>query len=137
MLDYLLSTGQISRRDGLLVTWYHAANSQKEMEAALKSKCSCQKWRWRRGEEGAEMMAAIPMFGILHLKKWHSGAKAQAQVVQLVRTRPRIQTTVSYSVVTFVLRLLAVTLPSPVRCLTAPAKEAFALKNYRSQRYAL
>ncbi|XP_020030966.2 protein FAM151A [Castor canadensis] len=37
MLDYLLSTGQISRRDGLLVTWYHAANSQKEMEAALKS----------------------------------------------------------------------------------------------------
>ena len=28
MLDYLLSLGQISQRDGLLVTWYHRANSQ-------------------------------------------------------------------------------------------------------------
>ncbi|XP_062046068.1 protein FAM151A [Lepus europaeus] len=37
MLDYLLSLGQISRKDGLLVTWYHAANSQEEMGAALKS----------------------------------------------------------------------------------------------------
>uniref|UniRef100_A0A8C5JZ29 Protein FAM151A n=1 Tax=Jaculus jaculus TaxID=51337 RepID=A0A8C5JZ29_JACJA len=37
MLDYLLSTGQISSKDGLLVGWFHAANSQKEMEAALKS----------------------------------------------------------------------------------------------------
>ncbi|XP_036301989.1 protein FAM151A [Pipistrellus kuhlii] len=37
MLDYLLSLGQISRKDGLLVTWYHAANSQKDMRAALES----------------------------------------------------------------------------------------------------
>ncbi|XP_029803646.1 protein FAM151A isoform X1 [Suricata suricatta] len=37
MLDYLQSLGHISHRDGLLVTWYHAANSQKEMEAALSS----------------------------------------------------------------------------------------------------
>nr|KAF6505063.1 family with sequence similarity 151 member A [Rousettus aegyptiacus] len=37
MLDYLLSLGQINQRDGLLVTWYHAANSQKEMNAALNS----------------------------------------------------------------------------------------------------
>ncbi|XP_037017406.2 protein FAM151A isoform X1 [Artibeus jamaicensis] len=37
MLDYLLSLGQISQRDGLLVTWYHSANSQKEMRAALNS----------------------------------------------------------------------------------------------------
>lgn len=37
MLDYLLSLGQISQRDSLLVTWYHAANSQKEMWAALNS----------------------------------------------------------------------------------------------------
>ncbi|XP_020952250.1 protein FAM151A [Sus scrofa] len=37
MMDYLLSVGQLSQRDGLLVTWYHAANSQKEMQAALSS----------------------------------------------------------------------------------------------------
>ncbi|XP_036206175.1 protein FAM151A [Myotis myotis] len=37
MLDYLLSLGQISQRDGLLVTWHHAANSQKDMRAALES----------------------------------------------------------------------------------------------------
>ncbi|XP_032970306.1 protein FAM151A [Rhinolophus ferrumequinum] len=37
MLDYLLSLGQISQRDSLLVTWYHAANSQKDMWAALNS----------------------------------------------------------------------------------------------------
>lgn len=37
MLDYLQNIGQISHRDGLLVTWYHAANSKKEMEAALNS----------------------------------------------------------------------------------------------------
>uniref|UniRef100_A0A2K6GTP8 Protein FAM151A n=1 Tax=Propithecus coquereli TaxID=379532 RepID=A0A2K6GTP8_PROCO len=37
MLDYLLSLGQISHRDGLQVTWYHAANSQEEMGAALNS----------------------------------------------------------------------------------------------------
>ncbi|XP_006839871.1 PREDICTED: protein FAM151A [Chrysochloris asiatica] len=35
MLDYLVSLGQISHRDGLLVTWYHAANSQADMGAAL------------------------------------------------------------------------------------------------------
>ncbi|KAG3283240.1 hypothetical protein H1C71_033761 [Ictidomys tridecemlineatus] len=37
MLEYLLSLGQISHLDGLSVTWYHAANSQKEMKAALSS----------------------------------------------------------------------------------------------------
>ncbi|XP_004371759.1 protein FAM151A [Trichechus manatus latirostris] len=37
MLDYLLSQGWISHRDGLLVTWYHAANSQAAMKAALSS----------------------------------------------------------------------------------------------------
>ncbi|XP_043733102.1 protein FAM151A-like [Cervus elaphus] len=37
MLDYLLSLGQISQRDGLLVTWYHAANSKEQMKAALRS----------------------------------------------------------------------------------------------------
>ncbi|XP_061267829.1 protein FAM151A-like [Bos javanicus] len=37
MLDYLLSLGQISQRDGLLVTWYHAANSKEQMKAALSS----------------------------------------------------------------------------------------------------
>lgn len=44
MLDYMLNTGQISHRDGLLVTWYHAANSKKEMEAALSSKSSHPAW---------------------------------------------------------------------------------------------
>uniref|UniRef100_A0A8C6DJ45 Uncharacterized protein n=1 Tax=Moschus moschiferus TaxID=68415 RepID=A0A8C6DJ45_MOSMO len=38
MLDYLLSLGQINQRDGLLVTWYHAANSKEQMKAALSSK---------------------------------------------------------------------------------------------------
>ena len=56
MLDYLQSLGQISQRDGLLVTWYHAANSQKEMGAALSSKSGCQDWGrpgrgWRRWGE--------------------------------------------------------------------------------------
>ncbi|XP_025862799.1 protein FAM151A [Vulpes vulpes] len=37
MLDYLQSLGQISRQDGLLVSWYHAANSREQMEAALRS----------------------------------------------------------------------------------------------------
>ncbi|KAL2772484.1 protein FAM151A, partial [Daubentonia madagascariensis] len=37
MLDYLLSLGQIRHRDGLQVAWYHAANSQEEMGAALNS----------------------------------------------------------------------------------------------------
>lgn len=56
MLDYLLSLGQISQRDSLLVTWYHAANSQKEMWAALNSKSSCEGWdgpgwEWKRWRE--------------------------------------------------------------------------------------
>lgn len=33
MLDYLLSMGQITK-DGLLVTWYHGANSKEQMKAA-------------------------------------------------------------------------------------------------------
>ncbi|XP_062994685.1 protein FAM151A isoform X2 [Elgaria multicarinata webbii] len=37
MLDYLLNLGKIDRKDGLLVTWYHAANRKSEMEEALKS----------------------------------------------------------------------------------------------------
>ena len=37
MLGCLLSLGQISQRDGLLVTWYHAANSKEQMKAALSS----------------------------------------------------------------------------------------------------
>lgn len=44
MLDYLQSLGQISRQDGLLVSWYHAANSREQMEAALRSKSGCQDW---------------------------------------------------------------------------------------------
>lgn len=47
MLDYMLSTGQISHRDGLLVTWYHAANSKKAMEDALNSKSSHPTWDQR------------------------------------------------------------------------------------------
>ncbi|KAM6217046.1 protein FAM151A [Rhynchocyon petersi] len=35
MLDYLLSQGRINQRDGLLVTWYHRANTLAAMEAAL------------------------------------------------------------------------------------------------------
>lgn len=70
MLDYLLSLGQISQHDGLLVTWYHAANSQKEMRAALSSKSSCQSWgrpgqrwrQWRESRGGAK--TALPM-------RWH------------------------------------------------------------------
>lgn len=60
MLDYLLSLGKISQRDGLLVTWYHAANSLKEMRAALNSKSSCEggykprleRKRWRQSRGG-------------------------------------------------------------------------------------
>ncbi|XP_041064053.1 protein FAM151A isoform X1 [Carcharodon carcharias] len=36
LLDYLLQHGMIDRKDGLLVTWHHAANSKSEMEQALK-----------------------------------------------------------------------------------------------------
>lgn len=53
MLDYLLSLGQISQKDGLLVTWYHAANSKKDMRAALESKSSCGD-RDRPGQELGE-----------------------------------------------------------------------------------
>ncbi|KAM4021937.1 protein FAM151A [Anomaloglossus baeobatrachus] len=37
MLDYLLSQGEITSLDGLLVTWYHAANNKSELQKALKS----------------------------------------------------------------------------------------------------
>ncbi|XP_005398582.1 PREDICTED: protein FAM151A [Chinchilla lanigera] len=37
MLGYLLSLGQISSPDGLLVTWSHGANSQDKMEEGLSS----------------------------------------------------------------------------------------------------
>nr|DBA17966.1 TPA: hypothetical protein GDO54_016268 [Pyxicephalus adspersus] len=37
MLDYLMSIGQIKAKDGLLVTWYHAANSKTQMQEALNS----------------------------------------------------------------------------------------------------
>lgn len=64
MLDYLLSLGQIGQRDGLLVTWYHGANSQEEMRAALNSKSSCEDWDWpgRSGGAGgtAEVGTTLP-----------------------------------------------------------------------------
>ena len=61
MLDYLLSLGQISQRDGLLVTWYHGANSQEQMKAALSSKSSCQDGAgWGRGgEDGGRVEAGL------------------------------------------------------------------------------
>ncbi|XP_013914267.1 PREDICTED: protein FAM151A isoform X2 [Thamnophis sirtalis] len=37
VLDYLLNLKRIDRKDGLLVTWYHAANSKNDMEEALKA----------------------------------------------------------------------------------------------------
>ncbi|XP_039175918.1 protein FAM151A isoform X3 [Crotalus tigris] len=37
VLDYLLNLKRIDKKDGLLVTWYHAANSKKDMEEALKA----------------------------------------------------------------------------------------------------
>ncbi|XP_006025880.1 protein FAM151A isoform X1 [Alligator sinensis] len=37
LLEYLLQLGSIPRKDGLHVTWYHAANRKSEMEDALKS----------------------------------------------------------------------------------------------------
>uniref|UniRef100_UPI00398EFA84 protein FAM151A n=1 Tax=Pristiophorus japonicus TaxID=55135 RepID=UPI00398EFA84 len=37
LLDYLLQHGIIERKDGLLVTWSHGANSKRQMEQALKS----------------------------------------------------------------------------------------------------
>lgn len=50
MLDYLRELGNIDRPDGLMVTWYHAANSQQEMEEALNSES--QGWSgWKEGRE--------------------------------------------------------------------------------------
>ncbi|XP_056388157.1 protein FAM151A [Hyla sarda] len=37
MLDYLQSIGEIPTRDGLHVTWYHAANNKSQMQEALSS----------------------------------------------------------------------------------------------------
>ncbi|XP_071368315.1 protein FAM151A [Centroberyx affinis] len=37
MLDFLVQTGDISRADGLLATWYHRANNKSEMNKALAS----------------------------------------------------------------------------------------------------
>ncbi|XP_018551452.1 protein FAM151A [Lates calcarifer] len=37
MLDFLLQSGDISKLDGLLATWYHRANSKEEMNKALAS----------------------------------------------------------------------------------------------------
>lgn len=52
MLDYLRELGNIDRPDGLMVTWYHAANSRQEMEEALNSES--QGWSgWKEGS-GAE-----------------------------------------------------------------------------------
>ncbi|CAF96669.1 unnamed protein product [Tetraodon nigroviridis] len=38
MLDFLMLSGQIDKRDGLLATWFHRANSKDEMNKALASK---------------------------------------------------------------------------------------------------
>ncbi|KAK5859370.1 hypothetical protein PBY51_020930 [Eleginops maclovinus] len=38
MLDFLVQSGDISSPDGLMATWYHRANSKKEMNDALTSK---------------------------------------------------------------------------------------------------
>ncbi|XP_063795721.1 protein FAM151A [Pseudophryne corroboree] len=37
MLDFLQEQGDITAKDGLLVTWYHAANSKNQMQEALNS----------------------------------------------------------------------------------------------------
>ncbi|KAM4640628.1 protein FAM151A [Discoglossus pictus] len=37
MLDYLMAQGGIRAKDGLLVSWYHGANSKSQMEEALNS----------------------------------------------------------------------------------------------------
>uniref|UniRef100_A0A3B3YU48 Protein FAM151A n=1 Tax=Poecilia mexicana TaxID=48701 RepID=A0A3B3YU48_9TELE len=37
MLDFLLQSGEISEHDGLLATWFHRANSKKQMNMALAS----------------------------------------------------------------------------------------------------
>ncbi len=38
MLDFLVQSGEISKRDGLLATWFHRANSKEDMNKALTSK---------------------------------------------------------------------------------------------------
>lgn len=38
MLDFLILSGQIDKRDALLATWFHRANSKDEMNKALASK---------------------------------------------------------------------------------------------------
>lgn len=38
MLHFLILSGQIDKRDGLLATWFHRANSKDEMNKALASK---------------------------------------------------------------------------------------------------
>lgn len=40
MLDFLVQSGDISKPDGLLATWFHRANSKEEMNKALTSKLS-------------------------------------------------------------------------------------------------
>lgn len=35
MLDFLVQTGDISKPDGLLATWFHRANSKEDMNHAL------------------------------------------------------------------------------------------------------
>ncbi|XP_062285114.1 protein FAM151A [Scomber scombrus] len=37
MLEFLVQSGEISSRDGLLATWYHRANKKEEMDKALQS----------------------------------------------------------------------------------------------------
>lgn len=41
MLDFLILSGQINNRDGLLATWFHRANSKDKMNEALSSKLTC------------------------------------------------------------------------------------------------
>lgn len=38
MLDFLVQTGEISERDGLMATWFHRANNKEDMNTALASK---------------------------------------------------------------------------------------------------
>ncbi|XP_028667045.1 protein FAM151A isoform X1 [Erpetoichthys calabaricus] len=37
LLDYLMDSGNIQEKDGLLVSWYHAANKKMELQKALNS----------------------------------------------------------------------------------------------------
>lgn len=38
MLDFLVQSGEISERDGLMATWFHRANNKEDMNTALASK---------------------------------------------------------------------------------------------------